>query len=122
MWDEENGEKKVREDGPGVGQADKRGKAARPDEVGGFRARADWNDNGRSLLSFSDDPEQDFFLEERYQLDVNASQKISDNLTGFVEFVNLTNEPNLEFKDGRSQGNKEEREEGAERGGGKGKF
>ncbi len=101
--DEDTGETQVRDDVPFVGQADNIWNAALSYDLGGFSARASLNYNGRSLLSFSDDPEQDFFLEERYQLDVNASQKISDNLTVFVEFVNLTNEPNLEFQSVRSQ-------------------
>ncbi|MEM9361386.1 MAG: TonB-dependent receptor [Bacteroidota bacterium] len=103
FFDEDSGETLVREDVSFVGQADNTWNAALSYDLGGFSARASLNYNGRSLLSFSDDPEQDFFLEERYQLDVNASQKISDNLTVFVEFVNLTNEPNLEFQSVRSQ-------------------
>nr|WP_298995645.1 TonB-dependent receptor [uncultured Allomuricauda sp.] len=103
FFDEDTGETLVREDVSFVGQADNTWNAALSYDLGGFSARASLNYNGRSLLSFSDDPEQDFFLEERYQLDVNASQKISDNLTVFVEFVNLTNEPNLEFQSVRSQ-------------------
>ncbi|WP_350287264.1 TonB-dependent receptor [uncultured Croceitalea sp.] len=101
--DEDTGETLVREDVSFVGQADNIWNAALSYDLGGFSARASLNYNGRSLLSFSDDPEQDFFLEERYQLDINASQKINDNLTIFAEFVNLTNEPNLEFQSIRSQ-------------------
>ncbi|PRX56288.1 TonB-dependent receptor [Flagellimonas meridianipacifica] len=103
FFDEDTEETLVRDDVSFVGQADNTWNAALSYDLGGFSARASLNYNGRSLLSFSDDPEQDFFLEERYQLDVNASQKISDNLTVFVEFVNLTNEPNLEFQSVRSQ-------------------
>ncbi|MEL6483550.1 MAG: TonB-dependent receptor, partial [Bacteroidota bacterium] len=101
--DEDTGETLVRDDVSFVGQADNVWNAALSYDLGGFSARASLNYNGRSLLSFSDDPEQDFFLEERYQLDINASQKINDNLTIFAEFVNLTNEPNLEFQSVRSQ-------------------
>lgn len=101
--DEDTGETFVRDDVAFVGQADNVWNVALSYDLGGFSARASLNYNGRSLLSFADDSEQDFFLEERYQLDINASQKINDNLTLFVEFVNLTNEPNLEFQSVRSQ-------------------
>lgn len=103
FFDEDTGETNTRTGVPFVGQADNIWNAALSYDLGGFSARASLNYNGRSLLSFSDNPEQDFFLEERYQLDINASQKINDKLTVFVEFVNLTNEPNLEFQSIRSQ-------------------
>lgn len=103
FFDEDSGETLTRDDVSFIGQADNIWNAALSYDLGGFSARASLNFNGRSLLSFSDDPEQDFFLEERYQLDINASQKITDNLTVFAEFVNLTNEPNLEFQSIRSQ-------------------
>ncbi|MEN1785374.1 MAG: TonB-dependent receptor [Bacteroidota bacterium] len=103
FFDEDSGETFVRDDVSFVGQADNVWNAALSYDLGGFSARASLNYNGRSLLSFSNDPAQDFFLEERYQLDINASQKISENLTIFAEFVNLTNEPNLEFQSVRSQ-------------------
>ncbi|MEM8764680.1 MAG: TonB-dependent receptor [Bacteroidota bacterium] len=103
FFDEDTEETLVRDDVSFVGQADNVWNAALSYDLGGFSARASLNYNGRSLLSFSDDPEQDFFLEERYQLDINASQKINDNLTIFAEFVNLTNEPNIQFQSVRSQ-------------------
>ncbi|MEL6975455.1 MAG: TonB-dependent receptor, partial [Bacteroidota bacterium] len=103
FFDEGTEETLLRDDVPFVGQADNVWNAALSYDLGGFSARASLNYNGRSLLSFSDDPELDFFLEERYQLDINASQKINDNLTIFAEFVNLTNEPNVQFQSVRSQ-------------------
>ncbi|MGB5820376.1 MAG: TonB-dependent receptor [Saonia sp.] len=100
---EDTGENVVREDVPFVGQADHTWNAAISYDKGGFSSRASLNFNGSSLLAASDDPGLDFFLEERYQLDINASQKINDNLTVFAEFVNLTNDPRLEFQTIRSQ-------------------
>ena len=93
----------VRDDVPFVGQADHVWNAAISFDRGGFSSRISLNYNGSSLLSFADDPELDFFLDERYQLDINASQKITDQLTIFAEFVNLTNDPNVQYQSVRSQ-------------------
>ena len=100
---EETGEIETREEIPFIGQADHTWNAALSYDKGGFSARASLNYNGRSLTSFATTSDFDFFLEERYQLDVNASQKITDNLTFFIEFINLTNEPVVEFQTIRSQ-------------------
>ncbi|MBS9462622.1 TonB-dependent receptor [Flagellimonas sp. 389] len=100
---EDTGELETREGIPFIGQADHTWNAALSYDKGGFSARASLNYNGRSLTSFATTSDFDFFLEERYQLDVNASQKITDNLTFFIEFINLTNEPVVEFQTIRSQ-------------------
>ncbi len=101
--DEDSGEMRVRDDVPFIGQSDHIWNAALSYDKGGFSSRVALNYNSKSILSFSDDPSQDFFVDERYQLDINASQKINDHLTVFAEFVNLTNDPNVEYQSIRSQ-------------------
>ncbi len=100
---DDSGNTFIREDVPFVGQADHIWNAALAYDLGGFSIRTSLNYNGRALSSFADNPELDFFLEERYQLDINASQKINKNLTVFAEFVNLTNDPVIQFQSIRSQ-------------------
>ncbi len=100
---EDTGEAEVRNDVPFIGQANHVWNAALSYDKGGFSGRVALNYNDSSLLSFNSDPTQDFFLDERYQLDVNASQKINKNLTLFAEFVNLLNDPNVEFQFLRNQ-------------------
>ncbi|MBQ0734665.1 TonB-dependent receptor [Aquimarina celericrescens] len=102
-FDEDTGEELRREDIPFVGQADNTWNAALYYDKKKFSARLSLNYNDRSLLSFSDDPEFDLFLEERYQLDGNASYKLNDHLTFFVEMQNLLDDPVVEFQNIRSQ-------------------
>ena len=54
-------------------------------------------------MSPANTPDLDFILEERYQLDINASQTITDNLTLFVELINLTNDPVITYQAIREQ-------------------
>ncbi len=100
---EDTGETEIRDDVPFIGQANHAWNAAISYDKGGFSSRVALNYNDSSLLSFNSDPTQDFFLDERYQLDVNASQKINKNLTIFAEFVNLLNDPNVEYQFLRNQ-------------------
>ncbi|MEM1338690.1 MAG: TonB-dependent receptor [Bacteroidota bacterium] len=99
----DEGNLETREDVDFPGQADHTWNAAISYDRGGFSSRVSLNFNGSSLFSPANTPELDFFLEERYQLDVNASQKITDNLTVFVEFVNLTNDPVITYQAVRDQ-------------------
>jgi TonB-dependent receptor len=100
---EEDGEPvtELREDVPLIGQADHTWNAALYYDKGKFSARASLNYNSRSFLSFDIDPFNDFILEERYQLDANASYKITDNFTVFLEAQNLTDAPVIEFNQER---------------------
>ncbi|NBC57631.1 MAG: TonB-dependent receptor [Bacteroidetes bacterium] len=102
---EEDGEpvSELREDVPLIGQADHTWNASLYYDKGKFSARTSLNYNSRSFLSFDIDPFNDFILEERYQLDANASYKITDDLTIFVEAQNLTDEPVIEFNQERSR-------------------
>nr|WP_299343388.1 TonB-dependent receptor [Allomuricauda sp.] len=99
----DEGEQESRDGLAFPGQASHTWNTALSFDKGGFSARASLNYNGSAPLSFSDSPDFDFFLEERYQLDINASQRISDNLTLFVEFVNLTNDPVVWYQSVREQ-------------------
>ncbi len=87
----------TRQDVPFVGQADHTANAALYYDKGKFSIRASLNYQSESLLSFDVDPFFDFILEERYQLDANASYKFNKNLSLFFEAQNLTNAPVIEY-------------------------
>ena len=41
--------------------------------------------------------ELDRYREGRYQLDISASQQITSRISAFVEFLNVTNTPQIEY-------------------------
>ncbi|WP_299521141.1 TonB-dependent receptor [Winogradskyella sp.] len=92
-----------RDDVPLVGQADHTWNAALYYDKGKFSIRGALNYNGQSFDSFDIDPTNDFVLEERYQLDANASYRINDRLTVFAEAQNLLNTPVIQFNQFRDQ-------------------
>jgi len=93
----------TRDDVPFVGQADHTWNAAFYYDKGKFSARASLNYNGDSFVSYDVDSFFDFILEERYQLDANASYKIKDNMTLFLEIQNLLDAPVVEYQRDRSR-------------------
>ncbi len=99
----DEGNLETRDDVDFPGQADHTWNAAISYDRGGFSSRVSLNYNGSSLFSPANTSDLDFFLEERYQLDINASQQVTDNLTLFVEFVNLTNDPVVTYQAIREQ-------------------
>ncbi len=92
-----------RDDVPLVGQADHTWNAALYYDYKKFTIRGALNYNDRFIQTFDVDPFFDRFREERYQLDANASYRINDNLTVFIEAQNLLDNPVVEFQERRSQ-------------------
>lgn len=82
---------------PFVGQADHTWNAALYYDKGEFSIRGSLNYNGSAFGSFDVGEFFDIILEERYQLDVNASYNISDKLSLFLEAQNILNAPALEY-------------------------
>jgi len=83
---------------PFPGQADHIWNAALSYDKGGFSGRVSLNFNDSFITSISDNENFDIYTDQRYQLDVNVSQKINKKLTLFVEFVNLTNDPRVDYR------------------------
>ncbi|MBV6644796.1 MAG: TonB-dependent receptor [Cyclobacteriaceae bacterium] len=83
------------------GQADHTGNFAITYDLGGFTARASLNyqDDLIESLGPNDDGdgEKDVVRDSRYQLDINASQKIGDQFRVYAEFINITNQPQLQY-------------------------
>lgn len=88
---------------PFIGQADHTWNAALYYDSKKFSIRASLNYNDQSPTSYDvrQIANQDRFLVERYQLDANASYKVTDNFTLFIEAQNLTDEPVIEYQAAR---------------------
>jgi TonB-dependent receptor len=99
VTNEDTGEPELatRENVPFVGQADHTWNAALYYDKGKFSIRASLNYQSDSFLSYDVDSFFDFVLEERYQLDANASYKFTDKLSLFVEAQNLLDAPVVEY-------------------------
>ncbi len=100
---EDTGETETRDDVDFAGQADHVWNAALSFDKGKFSSRVSLNYNGSALFAPSTDPNLDRFIDERYQLDANASYKLNDHLTIFAEFVNLLDDPTVLYQSNRSQ-------------------
>ena len=80
-------------------QTDHFGNFALTYDLKGFTGRASLNYIGGVILSISDEVggELDRYREGRYQLDISASQQITKRISAFVEFLNVTNTPQIEY-------------------------
>jgi TonB-dependent receptor len=68
-----------------------------------FTARVMFNYNGATLRAYGPTADFDIIRDNRYQLDVSASVKITKKLRLFGEFINLTNQPEIEILGSRSR-------------------
>lgn len=82
---------------PFVGQADHTWNAALYYDKGKFSIRGSLNYNGDAFGSFDVGEFFDIILEERYQLDINASYSFTDKLSIFMEAQNILDAPALEY-------------------------
>jgi TonB-dependent receptor len=62
-------------------------------EQRGFSARASWNIHGRYIDAVGQTAAEDVYYDNRTQLDVNVSQRLTKNLRLYVDVLNLTNAP-----------------------------
>ena len=90
-------------------QSDHIGNASIFYERGGFEARLAYTHYSTYLDALGDDVAQDLYFDERGQLDFKASYDFTDNLTAYVEVLNMTDEP-LRFFSGKSSGRLAENE------------
>lgn len=68
-----------------------------------FTARVMFNYNGATLRAYGPTADFDIIRDNRYQLDVSASYKVTKKLRAFAEFINLTNQPEIEILGSRSR-------------------
>lgn len=88
---------------PFVGQADHTWNAALYYDKGKFSIRASLNYNGASFGSYDVGEFFDIILEERYQLDANASYSFTNKLSLFLEAQNILDAPALEYIGNRNR-------------------
>ncbi|HSN73119.1 MAG TPA: TonB-dependent receptor [Steroidobacteraceae bacterium] len=70
-------------------------------EKHGFEARIALAYRSRYLEELGESPETDLWIDSREQLDFKASYDFTENVTGFVEWLNITDEP-LRYLSGSS--------------------
>jgi TonB-dependent receptor len=75
------------------GQSTHVGNFALSYERSGFSGRASWNLHGKYIDAVGGDASEDVYYDNHTQLDVNLSQRITRNIRGFVDVLNLTNAP-----------------------------
>ena len=83
------------------GQAENVANFALSYEKRGFTSRISLNYAGSFIDEIRETSESDRYYDERFQLDVSASQKISNGFSVFAEVMNLTNAP-LRYYNGTS--------------------
>jgi TonB-dependent receptor len=90
-------------------QSEHIGNAALYYERSGFEARLAYTYYSTYLDEVGDDASQDYYADDRGQLDFKASYQFTDNINAFVEVLNMTDEP-LRFISGRKSGRLAENE------------
>lgn len=85
------------------GQADHTANGSVSYTLKGFTLQGNLNYNGAYTSTLGTDDATDVIRAARYQLDVNASYRITKRLTVYAEGVNLTNKPQVEYFGDRSR-------------------
>ncbi|ACU05307.1 TonB-dependent receptor [Pedobacter heparinus] len=85
------------------GQADHTANGSVSYTLKGFTLQGNLNYNGAYTSTLGTDDATDVIRAARYQLDVNASYRITKKLTIYAEGVNLTNQPQVEYFGERSR-------------------
>lgn len=85
------------------GQADHTANGSISYTLKGFTLQGNLNYNGAYTSTLGTDDATDVIRAARYQVDVNASFRITKGLTIYAEGVNLTNEPQVEYFGERSR-------------------
>ena len=75
------------------GQSTHIGNVAISYEKSGFSGRVSWNFHGKYIDAVGAASAEDVYYDNHVQLDVNLSQRITRNIRGFVDALNLTNAP-----------------------------
>ncbi len=80
------------------GQAEHVGNVALFYNKGGFSGRIMANFNGEFIDELGDNSAQDYFVDDRVQLDLAVNQRLNKNLNLFLELINLTNQKRVDFR------------------------
>ncbi len=85
------------------GQADHLFNVALAYNKGKFQGRIAWNYNGSYIQELASDADDDTVFDDRLQLDLSLSYKISKSFTVFGEAINLNNSPVRQYQGDRSR-------------------
>lgn len=85
------------------GQAMHTANAALSWDYRGFSSKASLNYNGSFINSVASTENDDIIQAERFQLDLNLSQRINKNFSIYAEFMNLTNSPSIRYQGNSNQ-------------------
>ncbi len=85
------------------GQAMHTGNAALSWDYKGFTSKVSTNYNGSYINSVASNANDDIIQADRFQVDLNLSQRINKNFSIYAEFVNLTNSPSIRYQGNESQ-------------------
>jgi TonB-dependent receptor len=83
------------------GQSESLGNVALSYEKRGFSSRFSLNYHGKYIDAVGGSPAEDVYYDDHFQLDVSASQRLTDRLRLTLELINLTDEP-LRYYEGSS--------------------
>lgn len=75
------------------GQAKHVGNVSLAYDLKRFNIRASGNFNGKYLSEVGEEASQDFYVNDRFQLDITATYAFTSNFRVFAEFLNVTNQP-----------------------------
>lgn len=85
------------------GQAMHTGNAALSWDYKGFSSKASLNYNGAYIRSVASNENDDIMQDDRFQLDLNLTQRITKKVSLYAEFVNITNSPSRQYQGYKDQ-------------------
>ncbi len=75
------------------GQSSSIGNLALIYEKYGFSGRLSFNHHGKYILEVGGGPEEDLWVDDHFQIDFTARQRLTDKINIFLEFINIGDEP-----------------------------
>lgn len=85
------------------GQALHTGNAALSWDYKGFTSKVSANYNGSYINSVASNENDDIIQGDRFQVDLNLSQRINKRMSLYAEFVNITNSPSIRYQGNENQ-------------------
>ena len=79
------------------GQALHTGNAALSWDYRGFTSKVSANYNGSYINSVASNENDDIIQGDRFQVDLNLSQRVNKRVSVYAEFVNITNSPSIRY-------------------------
>ena len=90
------------------GQSKNVGNLALSYEKSGFSGRISLNYNGHSLFEVGGDPAEDLYVDDHFQIDFSAQQRLGKAMSLYLELVNLGDEPYRVYEGSKDRPRQEE--------------